>query len=379
MIKIPVEPPITKYLHNKAAKLHIPLNGTFELTPLCNMDCKMCYIKMNKEKQEAIRTLRTADEWISLADEMKAQGMVYLLLTGGEPFLHPEFKEILQGLHKKGLIISINSNGTLIDEHVIEWLKETPPVRINITLYGASNETYKELCGNSNGFSEVVRAIHLLKEAGISIKLNCSVTPYNMMDLEKIFEFAKKEQLIIQATSYMFPPIRKDASLYGNNNRFSPEDAAYYSAKIVSLLNGEKKFADYMESAELKNYQIETSEECIYSEGEEIRCRAGKCSFWVNWDGKITSCGMLVDQVVGDVFQMGFETAWKQIVEKTEMIRLPAKCKECVLKENCKSCAAMVYAECGNYQDAPVYRCHMSQAYPSACERVLKEIKKRGF
>lgn len=206
MIAIPVEPPITEYLHAKAARQGIPLSGTFELTPLCNMNCRMCYVRMSREQQEAIRPLRTAAQWLELGRQAKEQGLLYLLLTGGEPFLRPDFREILAGLHQMGLLISINSNGTLIDESVVRWLKETPPVRINITLYGASDETYGRLCRNPQGFTQVTRAIRLLGEAGITVKLNCSLTPHNAADLEGIFAFAKEEGLLVQATSYMFPP-----------------------------------------------------------------------------------------------------------------------------------------------------------------------------
>ena len=152
---------------------------------------------MTKQKQEAIGHLRTAKEWLALAEEAKKQGMVYLLLTGGEPFLRPDFREILSGLNKIGLLISINSNGTLIDEDVIAWLKESPPCRVNVTLYGASDATYERLCGNPQGFSQAVRGIRLLKEAGIVVKLNCSVTPHNVGDLDDIFAFAKREGLLV--------------------------------------------------------------------------------------------------------------------------------------------------------------------------------------
>lgn len=91
MIAIPVEPPITEYLHAKAARQGIPLSGTFELTPLCNMNCRMCYVRMSREQQEAIRPLRTAAQWLELGRQAKEQGLLYLLLTGGEPFLRPGF------------------------------------------------------------------------------------------------------------------------------------------------------------------------------------------------------------------------------------------------------------------------------------------------
>lgn len=80
MIAIPVEPPITEYLHAKAARQGIPLSGTFELTPLCNMNCRMCYVRMSREQQEAIRPLRTAAQWLELGRQAKEQGLLYLLL-----------------------------------------------------------------------------------------------------------------------------------------------------------------------------------------------------------------------------------------------------------------------------------------------------------
>ena len=338
------------------------------------MDCKMCYIKMTKENQEKQGRLKTATEWLEIAAKMKEAGLIYLLLTGGEPFLHPEFKEIFQGLHKMGFILSINSNGTLIDEGVVEWLKETPPVRINMTIYGASDETYGRLCNNPKGFSQFKKAVHLLKEAGISIKLNCSVTPYNADDLEKIFEFSKEEQLLIQATSYMFPPLRKDFSMIGKNDRFTPEEAAYQSARIEMLMNGRE---EYIKNMEKRDFVIPSTDECEdYNnvEGDGIRCRAGKCSFWVTWQGDLLPCGMMSNQSAGNVFEMDFSHGWEKLVQETSEIRLPAKCKECGFKDKCKACAAMVLTETGTYREVPEYRCIMTKSYESACKKLLEEI-----
>lgn len=376
MVNIPVEPPITEYLHVKAAREGIPLSGAFELTPVCNMDCRMCYVRMSRQEQEAIRPLRTAEEWIALGEEAGKRGMLYLLLTGGEPFSRPDFREILSSLHALGLVISINSNGTLIDEKVVEWLQKSPPARINITLYGASDETYARLCRNPHGFTQITRAVHLLKEAGITIKLNASMTPYNVCDLEGIMEFARKEELIIQATSYMFPPLRRDRSKIGQNDRFTPEEAAYCAAKIESLLNGEEQYLRRMAAQEL-SLPSEPDEDCAYmEEGEGIRCRAGKCSFWVTWDGRLLPCGMLPEDSAADVFETGFDEAWKLAADYASAIRLPARCAGCGLKKQCKACAAMVFTETGSFDQVPEYRCRMAHTYPAACRQVEEEILK---
>ncbi len=383
---------ITEYLHTKAARLGIPLNGTFEVTPLCNMNCRMCYVRMDREQQESIAPLRTAEEWLELGRTAKERGMTYLLLTGGEPFLRPDFRQIMQGLHRMGFVLSINSNGTMIDEKTVEWLKETPPIRINITLYGASDETYGRLCRNPQGFTQVTKAIRLLKEAGILVKLNCSVTPYNAEDLEQIFAFAEKEELVVQATSYMFPPLRRDASKVGWNDRFSAEESAIQEAWISVYQNGREAYLKHMESEEMASLSGDIEEDCMpvdeefpgngdseKKEGERIRCRAGKCSFWVTWDGRFLPCGMLPGENALNVFEAGFDAAWEQAKAEAAAIRLPVRCSTCSLKDKCRACAAMVYTESGNYHDVPVYRCQMAHAYAGACRQVEEELRREAL
>lgn len=383
---------LTEYLHTKASRLGIPLNGTFELTPLCNMNCRMCYVRMDREQQEAIAPLRTAEEWLELGRTAKERGMAYLLLTGGEPFMRPDFRQIMQGLHKMGFVMSINTNGTLIDERTVEWLKETPPIRINITLYGASDETYGRLCRNPRGFTQVTKAIRLLKEAGILVKLNCSVTPYNAGDLEQIFAFAEKQGLVVQATSYMFPPLRRDATKIGWNDRFSPEESARQEAWISVYQHGREAWLEHMESDEMAALSGDIEEDCMpleeepsekdgktgEAEGERIRCRAGKCSFWVTWDGRLLPCGMFPGERALNVFETGFDAAWEQARAEAAAIRLPVKCSTCSLKEKCRACAAMVYTESGNYHDVPEYRCRLAHCHAVASRQVEKEIRQEA-
>ena len=381
MLNLPVEAKYTEYIHNKASRLGVPLNGTFELTPCCNMACKMCYVRLTPQQQRAIAPLHTAEQWLELGRIAKENGMLYLLITGGEPLVHPQFKEILQGLHKMGLIISINTNGTLIDENVVAWLKETPPVRFNITLYGASNETYERLCGNPHGFTQVTKAIRLLTEAGMAVKLNCSVTPYNQADLDGIFAYAEEHNLQVQATSYMFPPVRRDESMIGHNDRFTAAEAAYQSARIDSLVNGEERFLKQMETHAPRILTGEIGEDCpdLSTQGEGMRCRAGKCSFWVTWQGQLMPCGMFPSDGAPNVFRMDFTEAWQQIRKQAAAVHLPPACTDCELKTECRNCAAMTYTETGRFDQVPKYRCDMAKAYPLACRQLEQEIrKKRG-
>lgn len=373
-----LEPQLTEYLHRRAGKNGVPLSGTFELSPICNMDCRMCYVKMTPEEvRNSGRSLRTATEWLSLAEEAKNMGMLYLLLTGGEPFLWPEFRELYTGLKKMGLVITINTNATLINREIADWLKQDPPSRINITLYGASDATYERLCGNPHGFSQVDQAIEMLLEAGISVKINCSVTPYNKDDLEAILAYGEQKNLIVQAVSYMFPPMRRNEALIGWNDRFSPEEAAEQMAKIAYLQKGEEWFCRHVQALRKGEAAVsEQEEDCMVVEGETLRCRAGFSSFWVTWDGRLLPCGMM-NEPAENPFSDTFQAAWKKIREKTGQLRLPPACAACSRKEVCRTCAAMVVTETGGLSEKPMYRCQMLDAYLPACETLLEKQKNR--
>ena len=87
---------LAEHLHNRAVVKGIPLSGTFELTPVCNMSCNMCYVRKTPEElAQTGKRLRTVDEWMALADQMYQQGTLFLLLTGGEPFTYSGFREPL--------------------------------------------------------------------------------------------------------------------------------------------------------------------------------------------------------------------------------------------------------------------------------------------
>ncbi len=368
MNHLPVTPVITEYLYQKAASTGVPLSGTFELTPLCNLNCKMCYIRLTRQQQEAIRPLSTGAQWLALAKEARDAGMLYLLLTGGEPFSHPDFREIMEGLHPMGLLISINSNGTLITEETVQWLKKVPPLRINVSLYGATNAAYERLCGDKQGFTKVERAIRLLKQAGIPVKLSCSITPQNREELPQIVAFAKENDLVLQTTAYMFPPIRKDPEQVGRNVRLTAEEAAYCTAFCEYLVYGEEDF--------LRGTPTEPiPEDTCVPEGDGIRCRGGKCSFWVTWERKLMACGMFPEKDARNLTREDFLPAWEAVKEQIATIRLPVECAGCGLKKECHACGAMVITESGCFDKVPEYRCAMTKAMRPQREKLVQQIK----
>lgn len=135
-----IEPRLSTYLHTKAAAKGVPVSGTFELTPRCNLACRMCYVRMSVAEERAAGCELTADEWLRIAEAARAKGMLFLLLTGGEPLVREDFRPLFTELKKMGFMISINSNASLINDDWLEFFAKEPPFRFNISLYGAQNE-----------------------------------------------------------------------------------------------------------------------------------------------------------------------------------------------------------------------------------------------
>ena len=224
------EPRLSAYLHARACAKGIPLAGTFELTARCNFNCRMCYVHLTPEEQRRRGAELTADEWLAIAEQARSQGMLFLLLTGGEPLIRVDFRYLLTELKKMGLMVSINSNASLIDDDWLDFFRHEPPSRMNITLYGGCNETYERLCGRPM-YDRVVRNIRALKALGIGVKLNASMTPYNVEDMDAIYAIATELGTPVQMASYMFPPVRRDEHATGSNDRFTFQEAAACSVR----------------------------------------------------------------------------------------------------------------------------------------------------
>lgn len=374
--EVKYEAPLTKFLFNKASGQLLPLSGTFELSPVCNFSCRMCYVrKTAREVAEHPRPMLTLERWLELARQAREQGMLYLLLTGGEPFLWPNFWPLYERLTDMGFLISINTNGSLIDDAAIARLRAEPPTRINITLYGASDSTYESLCRAKGVFSRVDHAITGLRDAGVIVKLNGSLTPQNAPDLERMIRYAEQRDLIYEANTYMFPPLRRDPDMVGRNERFTPEEAAYYNLRLYRLQYGDELYRTFLEGvASGIAPPPGLDEQCIDPLDGRIRCRAGKAAFWITWDGYMMPCGMMPEPRV-DLTGRDFAPAWRELTELSASLVLSGVCAECRNRDVCHSCAAMAMAETGSASGIPRYLCEMSQAMKTLAERELEALK----
>lgn len=347
---------VERMLLNQAKRAHIPANGSIELLPLCNMNCDMCYVRLSREEMEKKGRMRTADEWLEIGRQMQKSGVLFLLLTGGEPLLFPEFKKVYLGLREMGMILTINTNGTLIDEEWAAFFGAYRPRRINITLYGTEEETYRDLCHYPGGFEKTIRAIRLLREHGVDVKVGGSLTKENAKDLDKILDMEEKLQVPVRIDTYMMPAERERSAPFDMQARLNPEDAARARVHALKREMGPELFPQYVRQS-IEQAEREQTEPAA---PRPVTCMAGRCSFTINWQGEMRPCVIMTEPAIS-VFEVGFEKAWQYIVEETGRIFLNSRCSVCRLRHLCRTCAAAALLEEGSYNSVPEYLCRYAE------------------
>ena len=328
-----------KQLMLRAMQKRKPMAAMIELLPVCNLSCKVCYIKMTLDEIKAIgKHILTFDEWKYYIDGIVAMGVVKVTFTGGECTIHPDFVQIYIYAYKKGLEISIISNGSNITDNIIELFKNYPPFCVNVTIYGSSEDTYEEFCGNRDAYRRVYEGVNKLVEAKIRVRLQFTAGKENIDDLLEVCEFAKKMDLSFSVENKLV-----------NYNKCNVENLDYsrftkqkirmltdvVSANILGLLPEE-----YYEknSTKIVGFDEEAS---FKTKG--LICNAARGSFVISWDGCMRPC------IAFDVFSEdphdvgGLEVCWKHLVEWADNVPLLVECQRCIFRLNCARCIAMHY------------------------------------
>lgn len=311
----------------------------------------MCYVKLTAAEMEKQGRLRTIEEWTKVGRQMKEAGVLFLLLTGGEPLTYPGFKELYLNLKEMGMILTINTNGTLIDESWAEFFEAHKPRRINITLYGTNNDTYRTLCHYPGGYDRTIQAIQLLRNKGIDVKIGTSATKANRADIPDIVALQRKMDIPVRVDSYMMPAIRERMRPYDQQARLNPVDAARIQLNSLREEMGEELFKQYrMQSlVEIEHFVPQPAP-------LRMSCYAGHCSFTINWQGEMRPC-VVMSEPSASVFDLGFQAAWTRVSGHCANIVLSEKCRTCKLRSLCRTCAAAALLETGSYIGTPEYMC----------------------
>ncbi|MBR0087410.1 MAG: radical SAM protein [Lachnospiraceae bacterium] len=358
------------------AERKMPLNGSLELSPLCNMDCEMCYVRLSKEEASACGRLKTADEWLQLAEQLKEAGVLFLLLTGGEPLLYPDFKRLFVSLRKMGFILTVNTNGTLLDEAWADFFRENRPRRINLTLYGTSDLAYQKLCHYPDGFEKALKSARYLKDRGTDVRFSYSLTRENLSSLNAFFDLSEELGIPCSVDTYMMPVTRERNRPYALASRVSPEEAAACTLEIRRRACGSpEKFAGYCRDtlSSLEKAAAYINAHPSSKEPVPSSCLAGRCSFSVSWLGTLHPCVMLTHPEI-NVFETPFAEGWKILTEGMGSVYLNGTCASCEKRLICEFCPAAALSETGDINKAPEYLCRYSEALVKLMKEILSDL-----
>jgi uncharacterized protein len=169
------------------------------LTNRCNLTCKHCYVDSSGENGEM-----DTQSIYSLIDQLVDQGGKSITLSGGEPLLRKDIKEVLSYACQK-LSIRFLTNGTLIDKALAQFIIDLG-IHIQISLDGSNAIIHEHIRGKGT-FARVMEQIRLLKEMGVEDRLNLCTTimKYNIKNASQIIDLA--DELSIKYVRFL--PLRR--------------------------------------------------------------------------------------------------------------------------------------------------------------------------
>ena len=341
---------VNRFLEHKAREARIPLIGTFELTPFCNLDCKMCYVHL-AEGQFGTNELLDVDTWKDFVQQAYKAGMRQAKLTGGECLTYPGFEELYLYLEEKKIRINLASNGILLDEKRIDFFRQHPPKAIQVSLYGGSEDTYEAVTGY-RCFELVYKNLIELSKSNLPVTIAITPNRYMVKDMDRIFDVADSLNIPYRVNSFLLNP--RD-----NTERQLEE------------LSNEEYISIFKKWNVRKNNKLMPIEwEELPSENQDgdvrygIQCGAGRSSFSILYDGKMCPCVSLPELAV-DTCKKGFYNAWKSIVDFADKYQVPAECGECLYRRTCLICPA-AHKNSGRVGHCDTRICEQTKGYISA-------------
>ncbi len=178
-------------LSRQAAAAGIPLSASLELTERCNLHCVHCYLgDQDALRKNRVRELNTA-QWLDIINQIADLGCLYLLITGGDPLLRKDFAEIYAHARRRGLLVMVFTNGTLVTDAIVDLFRELPPFKVEITLYGATSATYETITGVPGSYQHCLAGIEELRALGLDLRLKTILMKPNQQEFPQIVDFCR--------------------------------------------------------------------------------------------------------------------------------------------------------------------------------------------
>lgn len=312
--------------------------ATFELTAFCTLKCPMCFVRIDKQTANVLGgRLRTAEEWIDMARQFRDQGGVFLLLTGGEAMMRPDFPEIYEEISKMGLLVSLFTNGTTVDDKMLELLRRRPPAMMGLTLYGASEETYRKFSDREGNFKRALDGLdRLLTIPRLALDVRFVACTENYKDTKAVCELVAKRNKLVNFDYGSCAPVRGACASTRKLRLNKAQEAEIdkilneFTAPIRAELERRNNLVEDKEKEVKATADLITKEDVNRYKPKKIglNCLGGKNNVYIAWDGRMYPCDM-AEFPYAFPFEQGFKAAAFDIREGVDYLVMPDKCMTC--------------------------------------------------
>lgn len=333
---------------------NVAVQGTIELSHRCPLECVHCYNNLPMNDAEARRSELTTQEYFRVLDELADLGCLWLCFTGGEIFARRDFFDIYEHAKRKGFLVTLFTNGILIDERIANRLAELPPFVIEITLYGRTKQTYEALTRIPGSWEKCMRAIRLLLARNLPLKLKTVAVSVNKHEVYDIKAFADEIGVDLKFDAMMNPRI--DCSSAPLSVRLTPSE-------LVELdLRDEVRAAEFKRLGSILSPPPQDETPTMYE------CGGGVHSWAMDPYGNLTIC-VLSHKDNFNIREQTFAEAWNGLMEvRQKPATRPTKCTTCQIKTMCGMCPANGELENGD-PEAPVdFLCHVAHLRAAALD-----------
>ncbi|MCL5104095.1 MAG: radical SAM protein [Armatimonadetes bacterium] len=328
----------------------------WELTARCNLKCQHCRAEA---QDDFVAGELTTDEILQVAKDIREAGDPIVILTGGEPLVRPDFFEIAEGCTKLFTRVALATNGTNIDDAKARRIADVGIQRVSISLDGALPATHDEFRGIKGSFAAALKGFDAMKNAGLSLQVNVTVTQHNDAEIEDLLNLCL-ERGADAFHVFMLVPVGCGAQI-SDDVRLSPkrfeERLIWLFEKSIELQGrihikatcAPQYFRIMREISRKKGIPLPESGHGMHATTRG--CLAGSAVCFVSRVGDVQPCGYLPIQI-GNVRERKFGDIWRDsqvFAELRDPNRLKGKCGACEYRKVCLGCRARAYAESGDY------------------------------
>lgn len=340
----------------------------WETTAGCNLECIHCR-RLDVSRQLMQSDMTTAES-LAFVSQLAQFAKPILVLSGGEPLFRPDIYQIAMHARDCGLTVALATNGTLITEHVAHAIVDAGIRRVAISIDGADETTHDAFRRQPGSLAAAVRGFTNLRQLGMSMQINCTVTKHNVHQIDLLYDRAL--ELGADALHlFMLVPVGCGVQIAESNMLPAEEyervlNWMYDKSKIGQIHLKATCAPHYFRVMRQRAAHEHVRVVATHAHGKphgpghnhEMAamtkgCLAGSAICFVSHTGEVFPCGYLPVSA-GNVKRQSIADIWENahvFQQLRDVDQLEGKCGLCEFKRICLGCRARAYYATGNYMD----------------------------